>query len=86
MRNLAFLFLALPLTACGHNQLISNALAQTKQYCANWGIYPNDSRYLDCLNRFAGEHYGMELHRLSDGSLTLFPFPGSPAAGPGPGP
>jgi hypothetical protein len=86
MKKLALLLLALPLTACAHNQLLSDALVQAKVYCEIGGVYPNDSRYPGCLNRFAGEHYDMQLHRLSDGSLTFVPLPGGPAAGPGPGP
>jgi hypothetical protein len=67
MKKLALLLLALPLTACAHNQLISDTLAHAKANC--WRS-PDYSSYLGCIDRFAAR-YELEAHVMSDGSLTL---------------
>jgi hypothetical protein len=82
MKKLALLLSALPLTACAHNQLITDALAHAKAHC--WRS-PDYSSYLGCINRYAAP-YDLEVHPLSDGSLTLMSIPGPAAAGPGPAP
>jgi hypothetical protein len=82
MKKLALLLLALPLTACAHNQLITDTLDQAKAHCLR---SPDYSSYLGCINRYAA-HYDLEVHPLRDGSLTLVTIQGGVAAGPGPGP
>ncbi len=82
MKKLALLLLALPLTACAHNQLITDTLAQAKARCWRSPDYPS---YLGCINRFAANH-DLEVHPLHDGSLTLVTIQSGVAAGPGAGP
>jgi hypothetical protein len=82
MKKLALLLLALPLTACAHNQLIRDTLAHAEARCLR---SPDYSSYLGCINRYAAPH-DLEVHPLSDGSLTLVTIQGGAAAGPGPGP
>jgi hypothetical protein len=82
MKKLALLLLALPLTACAHNQLITDTLAHAKARCLR---SPDYSSYLGCINRYAA-HYDLEVHPLSDGSLTLVTIQGGPAASDGAGP